>query len=228
MRTAPFFVGRFIREGIAMVAYKLFKLKKKYPGQLFPLYVLSNEPVPMGVWLPAKEGPRTADGRVKSRLGPLCFRPGWHMSELPLAIHIGIKVDGEIRYMHDDEVWCECEYSDGISYQAEADANARVNGDFIQIKRKLERIPVGGYYRSKTSPMMLGEWIIAGEMKVQRVLDDEEVADICRQHGYEPLPRRKPLERELYGLGCQSEIRSSASLSMEPCSSSSYSFDRFL
>lgn len=68
-----------------MIAYKLFKVKKKYPGQLFPLYVMANEPVPIGVWLPAKEGPRNKDGKVASKLGPLAFRPGWHLSDIPLA-----------------------------------------------------------------------------------------------------------------------------------------------
>ena len=98
-----------------MIGYKLFKVKKKYPGQLFPLYVLTEEPVPIGVWLDAKEGPRTVTGKVKSKLGELAFRPGWHLSDIPLAIHIGIKEDGVIKYMHDDEVWCECEFSDAFA-----------------------------------------------------------------------------------------------------------------
>ena len=95
-----------------MIGYKLFRVKRSAPGQLFPLYVLSDQPVPLGAWLPAQEGPRKENGKVRSRIGDLAFRPGWHLSDLPLAIHIGIKEDGVIRYMHDDEVWCECEYSD--------------------------------------------------------------------------------------------------------------------
>lgn len=175
-----------------MIGYKLFKVKKKYPGQLFPLYVLSEEQVPIGVWLDAKEGPRTATGKVKSKLGELAFRPGWHLSDIPLAIHIGIKEDGVIKYMHDDEVWCECEFSDVVDYQPEADANGMRNGKFIAVKAMLQHIPVDGYYRYKTSPMMLGKWIIAGRMKVLRILPDEEVARICKEKGYEALPR-KPL-----------------------------------
>ena len=100
-----------------MIGYKLFRVKRSAPGQLFPLYVLADQSVPLGVWLPAKEGPRKRNGKVKSRIGDLAFRPGWHLSEIPLAIHIGIKEDGVIKYMHVDEVWCECEYSDAIDYQ---------------------------------------------------------------------------------------------------------------
>ena len=183
-----------------MTAYKLFKLKKSRPGELFPLYVLTDEPVPMGIWLPAREGPRLADGRVKSKLGPLCWRPGWHLSELPLAIHIGIRDEtGEIRWMHDDEVWCECEYSADTDYQPEADANGWRSGKYDPRRAILDRIPEHGCYRCKTSPNMLGRWIIAGEMKVLRILEDEEVAEICRSRGYEPLPRRKPLDPALLG-----------------------------
>ena len=50
-------------------------------------------------------------------------------------------------------------------------------------------IPVRGYYRFKTSPQMLGKWIIAGSMKINRILSDEEAAKIVRSAGYEPLPR---------------------------------------
>lgn len=173
-----------------MIAYKLFKVKKKYPGQLFPLYVMANEPVPIGVWLPAKEGPRNKDGKVASKLGPLAFRPGWHLSDIPLAIHIGQKENGKIKYMHDDEVWCECECSDAIDYQPEADAAGMRNGKFIPVKAMLTHIPEDGFYRYKTSPMMLGKWIIAGSMKVNRILHDEEVAQICEAAGYEALPRK--------------------------------------
>ena len=38
--------------------------------------------------------------------------------------------------------------------------------------------------------MMLGRWIIAGSMKVVRVLSDNEVALICHEKGYKPLSRR--------------------------------------
>lgn len=173
-----------------MIGYKLFKVKKKHPGQLFPLYVLTDTPIPIGVWIDATEGPKRADGKVISKLGPLAFRPGWHLSDIPLAVHIGIKENGVIKYMHDDEVWCECEFSDTINYQPQADANGTRNGKLIQVKAMLKYIPRNGFYRYKTSPRMLGKWIIAGSIKVKRVLTDEEVATICSLAGYKSLPRK--------------------------------------
>lgn len=183
-----------------MVGYKLFKLKKKHPGRLFPLYVLADRPVPMGVWLPAEEGPRLPSGKVKSKLGPLAFRPGWHLSDIPLAIHIGIREGGRIRYMHDDEAWCECEYSDAVDYQPEADRNGMRGGVFHPSEAMLGHIPVGGFYRYKTSPQMLGKWVIAGSMKVLRILPDDEAAGICRAAGHEPLPRKHPFHLADFGF----------------------------
>lgn len=183
-----------------MIGYKLFRVKRSAPGQLFPLYVLSERPVPIGVWLPAQEGPRKENGKVRSRIGDLAFRPGWHLSDIPLAIHIGIKEDGTIRYMHDDEVWCECEYSDAVDYQPVADAQGTRDGVFHPKDAMLTEIPVDGFYRYKTSPQMLGKWIIAGGMKVLRVLPDEEVAAICRASGYDPLPRKHPFSLAVFGL----------------------------
>ena len=52
-----------------MIGYKLFRVKKNRPGELFPLYVLSDEPVPMGIWIDAEEGPRTPEGKVNIYTG---------------------------------------------------------------------------------------------------------------------------------------------------------------
>ena len=186
--------------GVIMIGYKLFKVKKSRPGELFPLYVLSDEPVPMGVWIDAAEGPRTPEGKVKSKIGPLAFRPGWHLSDIPLAIHIGIKEDGQIKYMHDDEVWCECVYVDCFDYQEEANQNGWKDGRFDERRAMLTRVPKQGFYRYKTSPQMLGKWIIAGSIRVLRVLSDEEVEKICAAAGYQALPRRTPFNAAAYGL----------------------------
>ena len=183
-----------------MIGYKLFRVKKSTPGKLFPLYVLAEKPVEIGVWLPAEEGPRKENGKVRSKIGDLAFRPGWHLSEIPLAIHIGIKEDGVIKYMHDDEVWCECEFTDEVDYQPDADARGMCDGVFHPKDAMLREIPVNGFYRYKTSPRMLGKWIIAGGMKVLRVLPDEEAAELCRAAGYDTLPRKRPFDPAVFGL----------------------------
>ena len=172
------------------------------PGNIYPLFVDATTPVIIGAWSDAKEGPTDEDGKVKSRLGPLCFRPGWHLSDIPLAVHIGEKDDeGNIAYMAHNHVWCECEYSDEVSYQEEANENGMKNGKLILKNAYIKHIPVNGFYRYKTNPNMLGNWIIAGSINVLRVLSDEEASEIVRKNGYEPLPRKNgPLNLSDYGL----------------------------
>ena len=81
-----------------MKAYKMFRVSKRAPGKLFPMFVLTDRETVMHEWLPAQMGKKNRDGKVMSRLGPLAFRPGWHLSDLPIAVHIGIKDNGVIRY----------------------------------------------------------------------------------------------------------------------------------
>ena len=62
------------------IGYKLFRVKKSCPGKLFPLFVLSNKEMPMNEWLIAETG-EIKDGKVKSKLGLLKFRPGFHIND---------------------------------------------------------------------------------------------------------------------------------------------------
>lgn len=74
-------------------AYKLFRIDPKRPGELFPLFVNANKPVKLGVWYEAEEGKMTTTkaGKVgvKSTIGQLAYRPGWHAGDYPMATHIG-------------------------------------------------------------------------------------------------------------------------------------------
>ena len=90
----------------------------------------------------------------------------------------------------DGTVWCEVEYSDDIDYQKEADRNGiHPNGRFVERDAYLKHVPTNGFYRYKTSPQMYGRWIIAGKMKIVRILTDREVCDICSRYGLTPLQR---------------------------------------
>ena len=185
-----------------MIGYKMFRVSKKHPGKLYPLFVLADQETKIGPWLPAKYGERTPDGKVKSRLGPLAFRPGWHLADLPLATHIGVMEDGKIKYQRPDLVWCLCEFSDRISYQKEANRNGMNDkGVLVPKKAYLQHIPVDGYYRYKTSPLMFRNWVIAGSIKILRVLTDQEVDHILVEEGLSPMPRQGgPIDLAAYGF----------------------------
>lgn len=162
-------------------AYKLFSTKKSRGGELFPLFVGANDAIPQGVWLDAMEGPsagesKTGKPQVKSKLGNLSFRPGWHTSDMPIASHIGVKdANGDIVARRANEVWAEVEVSADVDYQTEA-------GD-----KDIKHMPTDGMYRYKTNPNMPGKWIISGSMKVNRVLTENEVNQILEDNGIDPM-----------------------------------------
>lgn len=172
-----------------MKAYKQFRLGKD--GNLYPLFVLANKPVKTGTWLIAEEGQRTEDGKVKSKLGSLAFRPGWHLSEIPYAPHIGIKENGKVKYMKPDTVWALCEVYDENNWTPQAQANG-INGDHYDCRKAcLKHIPYGGFYYFNTNPNAFGRWMIAEKIKVVRVLTDAEVEDICwNRFGIHAQPRK--------------------------------------
>lgn len=174
------------------VAYKLFRVKKSEPGKLFPLFVDADNETPIGIWVNAKCGERNENGKVKSKLGGLCYRPGWHLTDIPYVQHIGVKGDsGEIEFLNPNHVWCECEYSNEIDYQEEANFNGtNKKGIVIPKNAYLTHVPENGYYTYKTNPNMFGAWMITGAIKVNRVLTDEEVREICSNYGINPLPRQ--------------------------------------
>ena len=168
-------------------AYKLFKIKQ---GKLYPLYILTDKEVPMNVWIEAETGELLDNGKVKSKLGQLCYRPGWHLADIPYAAHIGQRDKEGNLIQKPDTVWCEVAYSDTVDYQALAYQNGmNKQGKIIPVKSYLKEIPKDGYYRYKTSPMMYEDWIIAGAIKVLRILTNEEIDNICLEHGIEPQKR---------------------------------------
>ena len=170
-----------------MKAYKLFRMKN---GKLYPLYIYANEETPMGVWLEAKVGIVTEDGKhVKSKLGNLALRPGWHACGLPHVAHIGKKASDGSLVQAKDTVWCEVEISDEIDYTHLARQNGTSkNGKVNPVKCCLKELPISGYYAFRTSPLATVPWYISGSIKVNRILSNEEVAGICRANGLEPQP----------------------------------------
>lgn len=168
-------------------AYKLFKTKN---NKLYPLYILTNKEVPIGKWIEAESGELLENGKVKSKLGQLCYRPGWHLADIPYAAHIGTRNENGELLQKSDTVWCEVEYSDNIDYQPIANQNGmNKEGKIIPVKSYLKEIPKDGYYRYKTSPLMYEDWIIAGAIKVLRILTNEEIDSICKANGIEPQKR---------------------------------------
>lgn len=175
-------------------AYKLFSAKASKPDEYFPLFVLADKSVPVGEWVTAKSGKRTKEGGVKSGIGELAYRPGWHAGDYASATHIGGKSrgkQGKTDYRKADQIWVEVEMADDVDWQSEANRRARImnNGQpDVQTAHITDQIPKGGFYRYKTNPDMQGNWLIGGDMKINRVLSPEEVKNIGQESGIKDLP----------------------------------------
>jgi hypothetical protein len=225
-------------------AYKMFRVDKKQPGKLFPLFVDADTPVEMGKWIAAKEGEKSAANtkKVKSKIGDLAYRPGWHAGDLPVATHIGEKDEEQkaetqrVRAMRDahaatlgntkaakaiarkehpypswvnaprlrnpNHIWAEVEMPNDVDWQSEATKRGyNDQGKLIASQAHItDQLPKGGHYRYKTNSNMLGNWLIGGSMKVNRILRDEEVEAINKAAGAADLPRAKAMNQKAFGF----------------------------
>ena len=197
--------GSVVKEPKSTVkAYKLFRVHKDHPGKLFPLFVDANTPVEMNKWVDAKEGDMK-DGKVKSKIGALAYRPGWHAGDLPMATHIGEKSDPSVTAPDRrpaNHAWAEVEMPDDVDWQSEATRRGtNAQGKLVPVKAHItDQIPKGGHYRYKTNPNMTGNWLIGGSMKVNKVLSDAEVERINKKAGMADLPRTEPFAKKTFGF----------------------------
>lgn len=194
------------------VAYKVFYLKD---GKLYPPMVKNpgGSDTPMGVWLDASAGPvagTTKTGRPQIEKGgegthcskgTLAYRPGWHLGEVPIARQFEKvnPLNGQKELFPKEFVWAECEYSCDNDYQQEAmDAGKTENGSFRHSYAGLQHVPENGSYRYRTNPdPQTEEWIITGKMKVNRILSDREVDELCIKAGKTPQKREKDYLKEI-------------------------------
>lgn len=165
-------------------AYKLFRTKDD--GELYPLFVDANTPVKRGEWVDAIAGESNEKtGKVKSKLGDLAYRPGWHAGDTASAKHIGGKAtkgSKKPQYRPANQVWAEVEMPADLDWQNEAISRASIvksgpNKGKVNAKEAhiTDRVPFGGSYRYKTNPNMEGNWIISGNMKVNDVINPDQV-----------------------------------------------------
>ena len=193
-------------------AYKLFKVGTAKAGPnkgqpaLFPLYIAQKSMpngLPIGEWMRAEMGEAARDDKgniirdsrgrikVKSLIGRLAFRPGWHAAILPFARHIGNKITNGIfdstlkspTSRKPNEVWAEVEFGVDKDYSAELE---RQGGEIR------DRVPMLGSYEFNTNNAAEGIWLIGGDMKINKILSDEEVEAINKEAGSYDLPRLRP------------------------------------
>ena len=172
-----------------MRVYKLFKIKN---GKLFPLYVEADREMELGKWLKAQIGELADDTHVKAAGcgGRLSLRPGFHSTTVPFTDWIGKKMpDGKL-VQRSDSVWCECE----------------IRGKEVTVgERNGSRQIIEGYYKFRTKSKQKDPWLISSEIKINRILSQDEVKAICRAKGIVAQPHEtdyadNPLLEYLRGI----------------------------
>lgn len=191
--------------------YKLFR-RNKETGEIFALYVNSNEAIPVGTWNEATCGTVKSNGKIKARgLGEVALRGGWHLNEeAPYVEHIYSKVYCEDGYFTETDrdgnpvrfdrvhkqddgkfeyVWYLVEYETTVDCQPMANECGRnKDGKIIAKNAQLDMVDAHGFYRYKTNPNMFGTWIICGNLRLVRPLTRAEVMEKCGEYGLSPLP----------------------------------------
>lgn len=156
---------------------------------------------------------------VKSSLGKLSFRPGWHLGSAPVTRHIGVgsskepvlDKDGNPIFTktgkqkfdygagYSQNVWALVEFSaqaDVTSEQLEEHSGKDHKKEFkskgIRDFRDNDKYK-NSYYHFKTNTNAddSEDWIISDAIKVIKVLNDEEVNDIAKKHGLKAQYRWK-------------------------------------
>ena len=144
-----------------------------------------------------------AKGSKAKTIKAVAARPGFHAGDNPTAAHIGpeIKIDGKnYKIRGGDQVWAEIEMPADVDWQEIANNRATLKKDGtpnVKTAHITDELPLGGYYRYKTNPNMQGNWLISGDMKVNRVLDRDEVKKLNLEAGVEDLPTESELREKL-------------------------------
>ena len=152
-----------------MTTYKLFRIKN---NKLYPLYVEADREMELGKWLDAEVGEKIDETHVKARgcSGKLSLRPGWHSTKIPFTNWIGKRQPDGTLAQRPDTVWCECE----------------VEGKQLEVTDRYgSRELLNGWYYFKTNVKQVDPWIISNKIKVNKILSNEEVVDICKSFGVE-------------------------------------------
>lgn len=185
------------------IGYKAFYLKD---GKLYPPMVRNpdGKETPMGLWLKAStpksipyiDAPGT---RIEcGGEGTYCnktyipFRPGFHIEQIPYEKQFEKinPLNNNKELFPSEFVWCEVEYSCDTDYQNEADNKG--------VDSALQHLPENGFYRYKHgNEADVLDWIVAGKMKVNRILSNKEIDELCNKAGIKPQKREADYLKEI-------------------------------
>ena len=153
------------------IGYKLFEMNEN--GELLPLFIDKNNPVPIGVWIHAEFIPTKG----------FAARGGWHVGTICDAPWLKGYDSNDIgcyksqRSKKWKRVWCEVEYNTNHNYDEEV----------AQLPKKcfIDKVPDDGYYIFRE--VGKGDWVITSDIKVVKIISEEERQNILKEAGYDEV-----------------------------------------
>tara|TARA_E500000178_G_C17035685_1_gene763238 strand:+ start:3458 stop:6571 length:3114 start_codon:yes stop_codon:yes gene_type:complete len=155
-------------------------------------------------------------GRTKEapfgKVTAVAARPGFHASQSPVATHLGpedLKITKKeadklikagvtpeaiirkgnqlsVKRRAEDQVFAEVDMADDVDYQSMLAKEGKTDiNDYV---------PKGGSYRYSDGQADSDQWVVGGDMKVNRVLSREEARAIQKEMGVTDLPYRDEVE----------------------------------
>lgn len=166
-------------EHITKVGFKLFEQDSR--GNLYALFIDKKTVMPVGEWLKAENHPTKGFSN----------RPGYHIGEgIPSAPWL-MSFDGAYKSQRSKywkRVWAE------VWYVADKDYTEEV----LQLPKKcfVDRIPENGFYKFRETGCNR-IWIIADQMKIERILTEEERMEILKSIGYDETEAFEPYRQAM-------------------------------
>jgi len=164
-------------------------------------------------------------GRTKDapfgKVTAVAARPGFHASVKAYALHLGpedlqvTKQEADtlkdlgmvikpkqgkyfVKRRAEDQVFAKVAMADDVDYQSQIDASGRTDIN--------DRVPLGGSYIYKDGQANQ-DWVVGGDMRIDRVLSREEAQTIAQSQGVRDLPYKAEVE-EILGRKLSNELPS--------------------
>lgn len=157
--------------------WKLFEMRDD--GKLFPLFIGKTQETPMNEWVPAE---------IIEHHPNFAHRPGWHIGAILPSAPWLMGADGTYKSQRGKRfrrVWCEVEYVADVDYT-----------DVVQSLPKkcfTDRLPDNGFYSFRESGDRL--WIIADNIKIIRILEENERMEILNSMDYDEKIAFEPYKK---------------------------------
>jgi hypothetical protein len=158
--------------------YKLFE--KDSEGNLYALFIDKKTNMPVGEWLKAGNFPTKG----------FAARPGYHIGQICSAPWL-MSADGTYKSQRSKywrRVWAEVEHVADVDYTSIVET--------LPKKCFVDKLPENGYYKFRETGCNR-IWIIADQMRITRILSEEERQNLLREANYDEMEAFEPYRQAM-------------------------------